>query len=92
MGMDLSKLSLVLDEAPKMNGEGRGVNRINQLLEDRHMIETAKCLVQQVLNVSETVALRKMRRQAYHSNCSVADVARAVVRIQNSYLDGRRAG
>jgi two-component system, response regulator PdtaR len=55
------------------------VDRAHQALEDRKLIERAKGLLMQALEISEAEAFARIQRSARNRNLRLADVARAVV-------------
>ena len=55
------------------------VDRAHQALEDRKLIERAKGLLMQSLEISEAEAFARIQRSARNRNLRLADVARAVI-------------
>jgi two-component system, response regulator PdtaR len=55
------------------------VDRAHQALEDRKLIERAKGLLMEALEISEAEAFARIQRSARNRNLRLADVARAVI-------------
>jgi two-component system, response regulator PdtaR len=55
------------------------VDRAHQALEDRKLIERAKGLLTEALEISEAEAFARIQRSARNRNLRLADVARAVI-------------
>jgi AmiR/NasT family two-component response regulator len=66
------------------------VDRAQQALEDRKLVERAKGLLMAALNLSEQDAFRRLQLTARERNLRLADVAARIVE-QQSLLDPKRA-
>jgi len=55
------------------------VDRAHQALEDRKLVERAKGLLMQALEISEPEAFARIQRAARNRNLRLADVARAII-------------
>jgi AmiR/NasT family two-component response regulator len=67
------------------------VDRAQQALEDRKLVERAKGLLMSALNLSEQDAFRRLQLTARERNLRLADVAARIVE-QQSVLDPKRRG
>ena len=65
------------------------VDRAQQALEDRKLVERAKGLLMSALNLSEQDAFRRLQRTARERNLRLADVAGRIVE-QQSLLEPTR--
>jgi two-component system, response regulator PdtaR len=65
------------------------VDRVQQALEDRKLVERAKSLLMPALNLSEQDAFRRLQLTARERNLRLADVAARIVE-QQSLLEPKR--
>ena len=67
------------------------VDRAQQALEDRKIVERAKGLLMSALNLSEQDAFRRLQLTARERNLRLADVAARIVEQQSLLQPGRKA-
>jgi response regulator NasT len=67
------------------------VDRAQQALEDRKIVERAKGLLMSALNLSEQDAFRRLQLTARERNLRLADVATRIVEQQSLLQPGRKA-
>jgi len=67
------------------------VDRAQQALEDRKIVERAKGLLMSALNLSEQDAFRRLQLTARERNLRLADVATRIVEQQSLLRPGRKA-
>lgn len=67
------------------------VDRVQQALEDRKLLERAKGLLMAGLGLSEPEAFSRIQRSARDQNLKLAEVARRIIE-QRALLEGARAG
>jgi response regulator NasT len=91
--LDSRELAAALQLAAARHSEFQAleaeVDRAQQALEDRKLVERAKGLLMSALNLSEQDAFRRLQRTARERNLRLADVAGRIV-DQQSLLDPKR--
>lgn len=74
--------------SPPSTGRARRANdrriALERQLEERKLIERAKGLLMQRLNLREEAAYQSLRRESRNQRCRLADLARSVVHIHGS--------
>jgi response regulator NasT len=92
--VDSRELHAAIDLAAARHAEFRAleseVDRAQQALEDRKVVERAKGLLMSALDLSEEDAFRRLQLAARERNMRLADVARRIVE-QKSLLEPKRA-
>jgi AmiR/NasT family two-component response regulator len=92
--VDSRELHAAIDLAAARHAEFRAleaeVDRAQQALEDRKVVERAKGLLMTALDLSEQDAFRRLQLAARERNMRLADVARRIVE-QKSLLEPKRA-
>jgi response regulator NasT len=92
--VDSRQLHAAIDLAAARHAEFRAleaeVDRAQQALEDRKVVERAKGLLMTALDLSEQDAFRRLQLAARERNMRLADVARRIVE-QKSLLEPKRA-
>jgi two-component system, response regulator PdtaR len=92
--VDSRELGAALELAAARHAEFRAleseVDRAQQALEDRKLVERAKGLLMTALNLSEQDAFRRLQLTARERNLRLADVAGRIVE-QQSVLEPKRA-
>ncbi|HEX4677794.1 MAG TPA: response regulator [Gaiellaceae bacterium] len=92
--VDSRELHAAIDLAAARHAEFQAleseVDRVQQALEDRKVVERAKGLLMTALDLSEQDAFRRLQLAARERNMRLADVARRIVE-QKSLLEPKRA-
>lgn len=91
--VDSRELGAAIELAAARHGEFRAleaeVERAQQALEDRKVVERAKGLLMSALDLSEPEAFRRLQKTARERNLRLADVAARIVE-QQSVLEPRK--